>query len=260
MRFNFLLISQLPTGRSSCNSNNNSWSPQVIAAEDAGSASSINGKVYEIPASPEPPQPGQVRGDAISRGTISSEVGSHILSGLMGRLNPFSPTVSLAEEVSLSYMRRYKPFLLSAIFAVASGTIVPQLQSELALTFTRDIASHVMFYMEKSVDLIQAMLVYATWHMRHRECRDSGFGVYIRLAALMAINIGLSDPGKIMLEGALEEQAEMRRTWLSCYHTALLSVCHSLAAGLQRRAHAPSSAAWYAWRSYGKRAYGFQHG
>jgi hypothetical protein len=35
---------QLPTGGSSCNSNNKNWSLQVIAAEDAGSASSINGR------------------------------------------------------------------------------------------------------------------------------------------------------------------------------------------------------------------------
>jgi hypothetical protein len=175
----------------------------------------------EVPASSEPQQPGQGPGDAISRGTISPDVGSQILSRFVEGLNFLSPTVLLPGDVSLSYMRRHKPVLLSAIFAVASGTIVPQLQSDLALTFARDIAYRVMLYTEKSINLIQAMLVYATWHIRHRDSRDIGFGVYIRSAVLMAMDIRLRDQSTILLERDLEAQAEIRRTWLSCYHAAL---------------------------------------
>jgi hypothetical protein len=108
-------------------------------------------------------------------------------------LDSLAPTVSLPEDISLSYLRRHRPLLLSAIFAVASGTIVPQLQPGLALAFARDVASRAMFYTEKSVDLLQAMLVYARWHLKHRESRDIGFGVYVRSAALMAMDLGLGD-------------------------------------------------------------------
>ncbi|GIJ81522.1 hypothetical protein Asppvi_000021 [Aspergillus pseudoviridinutans] len=118
-------------------------------------------------------------------------------------------------------MRRLKPVLLLTILGVSSGTIVPQLQSILGTEVARQIAERAMFRTEKSLDLIQAMIVYAVWHLKHRETKAPGFSQYIHSAAVMAMEIGLGNRLRASLAKSREEEAEMRRTWLTCYYATI---------------------------------------
>ncbi|KAJ6101264.1 hypothetical protein N7499_000894 [Penicillium canescens] len=161
--------------------------------------------------------------DVIDRGLLSLEEASQIFTRFFCEINPLCPMVAFSNDTCLQNMRRSKPILLLAIIGVSSGSILPQLQPILAVELARQVAERVMFRTEKSVDLVQAMLVNAVWHLKHRETKDIGFNQYIHSAAVMAMELGLGNRPSASSVKTREDEAEMRRTWLTCYYTTQMA-------------------------------------
>jgi hypothetical protein len=121
-------------------------------------------------------------------------------------------------------LRNTKPTLFLAVIAAASGKVDPHLYSLLSSEVLIAYANRAVLNNEKSLELVQAMLVTCIWYSPPGKFSASKFFEYIQMAATMAVDIGLSK-GSIARRGKSEDQPqildeealERRRTILACY-------------------------------------------
>lgn len=84
-------------------------------------------------------------------------------------------------------------------------------------------ADRVMYRGEKSVELIQALLVLVVHYQRPRQSKELNFLQIVHSAAIMALDLGLGKrstrkgPDGMVPESTMNE-AEARRVWLGCYY------------------------------------------
>jgi hypothetical protein len=74
----------------------------------------------------------------------------------------YFPFVQVPENATVTHLSEDKPFLLLAIFAVASSH-EKALQKSLGDELRKALCSKVILYGEKSLDLLQGLLIYLAW-------------------------------------------------------------------------------------------------
>lgn len=136
------------------------------------------------------------------------------------------PPGARAEDI-----RKSKPILFLAIVTAACNVIRPDLRAGLVVETMRAYADRVVCRGEKSMELVQALLVSTTWYAPPERYEELNFNQLIHMAAVMAIDLGMGKRTKPGYMGAynyyLEKRAfaripdpdnpETRRTWLGCY-------------------------------------------
>jgi len=159
--------------------------------------------------------------DVIDKGLISVEIASQVFQRYCNELSRYTPAVAFSPGTKEDDIRKNKPILYLAIMAVSSGTICPDLQPDIVVELTRQLSDRVMYYCEKSLEMIQALLMYAEWYTRSKLAKDLGFNQYIHAAVVMSLDIGLGRRSKIELTQDPAEAVEIRRTWLGCFYMAV---------------------------------------
>jgi hypothetical protein len=87
-----------------------------------------------------------------------------LLDGFRQNMNYFFPFVILPSRVSAASMRKSRPHLLrSCLFA--SSRRFPTWQRQLAQTILRHISEGMLLCGERSLDLLQGILVFMTWYV-----------------------------------------------------------------------------------------------
>jgi hypothetical protein len=99
--------------------------------------------------------------DVIGKGIISYEKAETLLRGY-GTHAPNFPFVVLSPTVSLDFLRHEKPFLLLSILTMESTSNLP-LQDVLEAELRETLGRKVIFNGEKSLDLLQGLLIYLAW-------------------------------------------------------------------------------------------------
>lgn len=155
--------------------------------------------------------------DVIDRGIVSFAIADRIFDKFVEDLNPQCPLVAFPPGTTAEAVRKSRPMLFTAILAAGCITLVPEIQADIASELARQLAQRVFYLFDKSLDLIQSLLVYTTWVGKHKEAKDMGFNTYIHSAIVMAHDMGLTKRTKTPVSNDLVEQAEARRTWLGCY-------------------------------------------
>jgi hypothetical protein len=100
--------------------------------------------------------------DVIGRGIISFEQAQNCVTKYKTQASSF-PFVVVQKHLSLDVLRREKPFLLLGILAMATQTD-PKLQDRLEAELREILSCRVIFNGEKSLDLLQGLLVYMNWY------------------------------------------------------------------------------------------------
>ncbi|KAJ9661804.1 hypothetical protein H2198_001769 [Neophaeococcomyces mojaviensis] len=163
--------------------------------------------------------------DVIDRGIISFAMADRIFDKFVLEMNPLCPLVAFQPSTTFESVRRRRPMLCLAILASGAPALLPEAHDEVAEELARQLGNRMYFLFERSIDLVQASLILTTWVGKHKSAKDMGFNQYIHGAVVMAHDLGLSKRLKIPLTKDLSEEAEMRRTWLSCYYSALSVSC-----------------------------------
>ena len=101
--------------------------------------------------------------DAIGRGLVSFEETEAILVSFRDLFSTQFPFVVVSPEKSIQELRRESPFLLHAMVAVGVYTN-PQLQRQLGEEIRQQLGTRLVIGAEKSLDLLQGLLVYAAWY------------------------------------------------------------------------------------------------
>jgi hypothetical protein len=100
--------------------------------------------------------------DVLSKGIISFQTAEEYLRVFRSK-NAYFPFVVVPHTTSLENLRRERPFLLLAIFAFSSGQVHSNITSILEAELCETLAKRVIMEGEKSLDLLQGLLVYLAW-------------------------------------------------------------------------------------------------
>lgn len=103
--------------------------------------------------------------DVIERGIITYEKAESLLLSYGTHAANF-PFIVLSPDIPLDSLRYEKPFLLLAILTMTS-TSNQQLQDQLEAELRESLGRKVIFNGEKSLDLLQGLLVYLAWLVIH---------------------------------------------------------------------------------------------
>jgi hypothetical protein len=100
--------------------------------------------------------------DVIRKGIITYDKAETLLRSY-GTHAPHFPFIVFSPTISLDSLRREKPFLLLSILTMASTSNLP-LQDLLEAELRETLGRKVIFDGEKSLDLLQGLLVYLAWY------------------------------------------------------------------------------------------------
>lgn len=99
--------------------------------------------------------------DVVRRNLIDADYAQHLLSSYVTRVEYF-PFVTIPPQPCLDSFRLERPFLLLSILATSSGER-RALQENLDEHLRQVLARRVFLKYERSLDLLQGLLVYLTW-------------------------------------------------------------------------------------------------
>ena len=173
--------------------------------------------------------------DVIDRGLVSLEAASLAFDYYVTEMTPQLPIVTFPPGTQIHDIRRSKPVLFHTILAAAIGPIQPDVQVALFDEFWKILAECMVVKGDKSLELVQAMVLTSTWYLPPDRYEELKFYQLVNMAITLAIDIGMSrrtktakKPFNIMrdLVGkkafSLDlDSPETRRTWLGCYYLSV---------------------------------------
>ncbi|PYH94149.1 hypothetical protein BO71DRAFT_419542 [Aspergillus ellipticus CBS 707.79] len=171
-------------------------------------------------------------GDIIDRGLVSASLAAEAFTRYTEHMATLIPMVVFPPGTTMHDVRQKKPVLFHAIIASAIGTIQPQLQIPLLNDFYKVIAERLIVKGEKSLDLVQSVLVCCNWYSPPDNFEEVKFYQLAHIAVSVAMDLGLYrkmapkvKPFNLVKDlisksssNVLDlDSAEARRTWLACY-------------------------------------------
>lgn len=102
----------------------------------------------------------------------------------------YSPFIVIPEGATIESLKQDQPFLLHAMLAVASRDSL-DLQSTLERSLRERLLKTVMIEGEKSIDLLQAFLIYLTWEHFFHVPKKRLFNQLLQVAISMCVDMGL---------------------------------------------------------------------
>lgn len=103
-------------------------------------------------------------GDVISKDIISYDLAAEYLQYYRTKSKYF-PFVIISPHESLDSLRRERPFLLLAVLAMSAILSSTKLQKTLDLELRENLSRRTIVNGEKSLDLLQGLLVYLVWYV-----------------------------------------------------------------------------------------------
>ncbi|KIW83329.1 hypothetical protein Z517_02574 [Fonsecaea pedrosoi CBS 271.37] len=153
--------------------------------------------------------------DVIDRGDLSMESATAMFNHWMKEMCSACPYVVFPPDTDPEHIRRARPITFLTILAIASPVVQPSAQAALTIEVNRQIAERVLFHGDKSLDMIQAVLLNSQYYVRPRTARDLAFNQNIQAAISMSLELGIGKRSK--LKRSTQEEVELARTWLACY-------------------------------------------
>lgn len=190
-------------------------------------------------APPPPPRPeaGNEFADMIDRGIIDYKTASAAFERYIHQMAPELPFVVFPPGTTMGEVRRNKPYLFLAIIAVAVAVFNSDAQPILVNETYRLIAEHVIVKGQKSLELVQTLMVCSIWYLPPDNFDEIKFYTLTHLAAVMAMELGLNRrifdnrrSFNMIRELIIKKPTgptfdpdgpEARRTWVGCYYLSV---------------------------------------
>lgn len=185
------------------------------------------------------PEMHQAHDDVVDRGIISLEDAGQLISFYNHELAPFFPLVVLPSNTTATALRHSKPILFLSVISAAAIAIDANLAAVLNREMVRLYAERFFIEGEKSLELVQALLLMIVFYYPPDSPLKLQFYQYTHIASTMALEIGLaskrrvsnkkSDDRKSRYEPYDELLAEQARAVLGCYNLgSTLVLCLAL--------------------------------
>lgn len=135
-------------------------------------------------------------------------------------MTDFFPFVTLPKDCSCRDLIHQRPLLMFAVLTAASYDS-PLLQLTLSREFRKVVMVKIMNG-EKSLDLLQALLVFVAWHHHYMDAQAMSINLLIQLCVGLASDLGLDNLPSVRnmsREDACRER-EAKRAYLGCFYLA----------------------------------------
>ncbi|KAL2864954.1 putative C6 transcription factor (War1) [Aspergillus lucknowensis] len=172
--------------------------------------------------------------DIIDRGLVSPALALESFNRYVDSMSGHIPMVVFPPCIQMSEVRKNRPVLFHAIVAVAVGRFEPSVQHTLLLELYKTIAERVIVKGEKSLDLVQALLVSCAFYTPPENFEEIKFYQLAQLAVAVGMDIGMNrkSSNKIKPFNLLRDvvkhppvtnpdSPEVRRAWLGCYFVSV---------------------------------------
>lgn len=182
--------------------------------------------------------------DVIDKGLVTAEMATRMFDSYVEKMAPHLPAVVFPPGTTAADVRKSKPTLFLAILSASSGMNHPQHQKMLTKEVMSIYADRIICNGEKTLELIQALLISTLWYWPPEHFEELKFYQLIHIAAVMAIDVGMGKKSKPLIgkNAGLwrdhpwrrtpfpdSESIEARRAWLGCYF-----LCCNASMGLRR--------------------------
>lgn len=175
--------------------------------------------------------------DVIDRGIVDLESANAAFDRYVNKMADEMPMVVFPPGTTMSDVRQQKPSLFLAILVIAIGPFKKDAQLQLLSEVYQMLADRVVVKGEKSLELVQALLVLVIWYLPPDNLEELKFYQLIHMAVIVAMDIGLNGraqgdlkPFQRIREILLKKppgsaadlnSPEARRTWVGCYFLAV---------------------------------------
>ncbi|KAF2676421.1 hypothetical protein K458DRAFT_447526 [Lentithecium fluviatile CBS 122367] len=133
----------------------------------------------------------------------------------------FFPFVTLPKDCFCRDFIQQRPMLMFAVLTAASYD-----SALLQLTLSREFRKVIMVKImngEKSLDLLQGLLVFIAWHHHYMDAQAISINLLLQMCVGIAGDLGLDNlppPGKSLLQRDDPREREAKRAYLGCYYLA----------------------------------------
>jgi hypothetical protein len=182
--------------------------------------------------------------DVVHKGLVAAEEATKMFNWYVEKMAPHMPSVVFPPGTTAAEIRKTKPILFLAILSASAGVLNPEKQRMLTKEVMSIYADRIICSGDKTLELIQALIVSCLWYWPPEHFEDLKFYQLIHIASVMAIDIGMNKKSRLQknkVAGLFRdnpwrrtpfpdpESLESRRTWLSCYF-----LCCNASMGLRR--------------------------
>ena len=181
--------------------------------------------------------------DIIDRGLIDVQTAVDAFDHYVKEVAPKLPVVVFPAGTTMASVRRDKPTLFLVIMSIVMGHFRSELQVSLVHEVHRLFADKVIVKGEKSLELVQSIMLVSIWYMPPDQFEELKFYQLIHMAVIMSMDIGMGRVtrrkgkrqygllreimGKNQNRASFNPDAvETRRVWLGAY---VMSVNSSMA-------------------------------
>ncbi|KAJ5636621.1 uncharacterized protein N7484_009934 [Penicillium longicatenatum] len=164
--------------------------------------------------------------DVVDRGIISHEDAEQLVAFFIHELSTIFPLVILPPTTTAAQLRQAAPVLFLSVISAAAISIDTDLASVLNRELVRLYADRFFIEGEKSLELVQALLLMMIFYFPPGSPLKLQFYQYAHIASTMALEIGLATKRRVTQKkpdrkksGPHDElMAEQARAILGCYH------------------------------------------
>lgn len=162
-------------------------------------------------------------GDILARGLVNNELAQKLYAIFCNDLESFYPLVHMPAPSTWQAVRQDRPALFLAVLTAAASAVDPKLSEGLFEEAGRYVAERVVIAGEKSLDLVQALLILSTWYHPPQRFQDLKFSQYAHMAATMVMDLQSSNDKQHKIPSTAEPSVlsdslmETCRTFLACY-------------------------------------------
>ncbi|KAK2865043.1 hypothetical protein FQN49_003959 [Arthroderma sp. PD_2] len=180
-------------------------------------------------------RPGHEYADVIDRGVVDPETAAKAFNHYVEDMAPLMPCVVFAPNTKMGDVRRETPVLFLSILSISVGSFAPSLEPMLLAEMHKIFADRVVVRGEKSLELVQALVIASIWYMPPEHYEELKFYLLIHLAAIMGTDLGMNRRAKpqaqssdiireLMTKKCLlvdPQSLDGRRAWMGCYILAV---------------------------------------
>ncbi|KAL2428719.1 hypothetical protein ABEF95_005350 [Exophiala dermatitidis] len=163
--------------------------------------------------------------NALGQGLLDWDTACGAFSRYQHYMCQFFPFVVFPPNSSADSIRSQQPFLFFTIVTLAMFSTQSSTAADLVNMLIKDLALRIVHKGERSLEIVQALLLYTTYYAKPKPTRELNFNQIVHMASTMALDIGLGRRShKTFLTGQANrnelESLAGRRAWLGCYYLA----------------------------------------
>ena len=160
--------------------------------------------------------------DVVDQGIIDIPSAELMFKHWTCSMHPYLPILNLPPSTTGEHLRERTPTLFSTILAVASPSILPSYEARLTKDLTHQLARQVFVLGHRSIELVQACLVYSHYYIAPPGSQPFSPTQYVSAAVAMISDLGLNynSISRTRLKLGGHAVKEISRAWLACWYTA----------------------------------------